>query len=48
MAKIDIIIPVYNTKRYISYCLDSVLKQDYEDYRIIVIDDKSTDGSLDL
>lgn len=45
MEKISIIIPVYNTEKYIERCLDSVLKQEYENKEIIVINDGSTDKS---
>ena len=48
MAKFDIIIPVYNAEKYIRTCLDSVLTQSFQDFRIIVIDDKSTDKSLQI
>lgn len=46
MAKIDIIVPVYNAEKYIRNCLDSVLSQSFQDFRIIVVDDKSPDRSL--
>jgi len=42
---ISIIIPVYNSVKYIKSCLDSILSQDFFDYEIILIDDGSTDGS---
>lgn len=45
MEKISIIIPVYNTEKYIEKCLDSVLEQEYENKEIIVINDGSTDNS---
>lgn len=41
---ISVIIPVHNTKKYISQCIDSVLSQTYEDIEIICID-SSTDGT---
>lgn len=47
-GKISIIIPVYNTSKYIEECLNSVIHQTYKDIEIIVIDDKSTDNSLEL
>lgn len=42
---LSIIIPVYNTERYISACLDSILEQDFTNYEILLIDDGSSDNS---
>ena len=44
--QISIIIPVYNVDKYINRCIDSILKQTYKDYEIILIDDGSKDTSL--
>ena len=48
MPKFSIIIPVYNTEKYLDKCLNSVLKQTNQDYEIIVVNDGSTDKSLDI
>lgn len=40
-----IIIPIYNVKKYLNQCIDSVLNQNYKHLEIILIDDGSTDGS---
>lgn len=48
MAKFDIIIPVYNKSSYLYKCLNSVFNQSYKDFRIIAVDDKSTDNSLEI
>lgn len=42
---ISIIIPVYNTRKYLQKCVESVLKQSYVNLQIILVDDGSTDGS---
>ncbi len=45
---IDVLIPVHNGADYIAAAIDSVRKQTFTDYGIIVIDDASTDGSADI
>lgn len=42
---ISIIVPVYNVEKYVSNCLDSLIKQTYFNIEIIIIDDGSTDNS---
>lgn len=48
MVKISVIIPVYNSAEYLAECLDSVINQTYQDMEIILVDDGSTDSSLDI
>ena len=45
MAKISIIIPVYNVEKYLQQCIDSLLSQTLSDIEIICIDDASQDAS---
>lgn len=45
---ISIIIPVYNSKKYLYKCLDSVIHQTYSKLEIICVDDESTDNSYDI
>ena len=43
--RVSIIVPVYNTKQYLSRCIDSILSQSFTDFELLLIDDGSTDGS---
>ena len=45
---VTIIIPIYNTEKYLDKCLESVRNQTYEDIEIVMIDDGSTDKSNDI
>ena len=45
MPEISVIIPVYNTEKYLSECLDSVLAQTFKDIEIICVNDGSSDNS---
>ena len=42
---ISIIVPVYNTEKYLRRCIDSVLAQTYQDFELLLIDDGSKDSS---
>ncbi|MDR3256689.1 MAG: glycosyltransferase [Endomicrobium sp.] len=46
--KVSVIIPVYNTEKYLRQCLDSVANQTLKDIEIICINDGSTDNSLQI
>lgn len=48
MKKVSIIIPVYNSEKYISKCLDSVINQTYKNIEILVINDGSKDNSINI
>ncbi len=45
---ISVIVPIYNTEFFLQECLDSIKKQRYQNLEIILIDDGSTDGSLEI
>lgn len=45
---ISVVIPIYNTSCYLRQCIESILKQTYKDFEILLIDDGSTDNSKDI
>lgn len=42
--KITVIVPVYNVKKYLRQALDSIINQSYKNYKVVIVDDGSTDG----
>lgn len=46
--KITLVVPVFNTSRYLPSCLNSIAEQTFEEFEVIVVDDVSTDDSLDI
>lgn len=48
MARIGIIIPVYNVENYVKRCIESILNQTFQDFEVVLIDDSSTDKSGDI
>lgn len=45
MPKISIIVPVYNVEKYLENCINTILKQSFTDFELLLIDDGSTDAS---
>jgi chlorobactene glucosyltransferase len=48
IPKVSVILPARNEENYIAKCLDSLLNQDYANFEIIVINDSSTDRTIDI
>lgn len=48
MVKVSVVVPVYNSERYLEQCLDSILKQTLVDIEVICVNDGSTDTSLKI
>lgn len=46
MPLISVIVPVYNAESFLHICVDSILKQTFHDFELMLIDDGSKDMSL--
>jgi hypothetical protein len=46
--KVSICIPAYNHEKYVAVCLESVLNQSFSDLEVVITDDCSTDGTVDV
>ena len=46
--KISVIVPIYNTGEYLRKCVDSLCRQTHENIEILLINDGSTDNSLEI
>lgn len=45
MVKLSVILTVYNVEKYLKRCIDSIIKQTYKDFELILVDDGSIDNS---
>ena len=43
--KLSVIVPVFNTEKFVSHCLDSLINQTHKDLEIVIVNDGSTDSS---
>lgn len=48
MPKLSIVVPVYNSEKYLKRCLDSIHKQSFTDYECILVNDGSQDNSTNI
>ena len=48
MVKVSVIVPVYNSSKYLRKCLDSLKNQTLEDIEFIIVNDYSSNNSLDI
>lgn len=48
MSFFKVIIPNYNSEKFIKKCLDSILNQTFKDFEVVIVDDMSTDNSVNL
>lgn len=48
MPKISVIVPIYNVEKYLERCVNSILNQTFSDFEVLLINDASTDRSLEV
>lgn len=48
MSRISIVLPTYNGSKYIKESIESIINQTYDDWELIIVDDCSTDGTLEI
>ncbi len=48
MPELSIIVPVFNSEKYLSECINSILSQTFTDFELILVDDGSKDSSLEI
>ncbi len=48
MIKLSVVVPIYNTEKYLKKCINSLLKQEIDDYEILLINDSSPDQSQNI
>lgn len=48
MEKLSIVVPVYNVEEFLSECIDSILRQTYKEWELILVNDGSTDSSQSI
>lgn len=46
--KISVIVPIYNSEKYLRRCFDSIFNQSFKDFELVLVDDGSTDSSIEI
>ena len=46
--KVSVVVPMYNAEKFINFCVTSILQQTFENFEVILVDDCSTDKTLDV
>lgn len=47
-SQLSVVVPIYNSDKYLCQCIDSILNQTYSEIEIILVDDGSTDTSPEI
>lgn len=45
---VTVIMPVYNVEKYVEFAIESIISQTFEDFKLLIIDDTSTDHTLEV
>lgn len=48
MKKISVVVPIYNEEKHLNRCIESILAQSFNDWELILVDDGSEDGSIEI
>ena len=48
MARISVVVPIYNVADYLPALVESLRRQDHQDFEVVLVDDESTDGSAEI
>lgn len=48
MPKLSIVLATFNAKKYITHCLNSIFDQSFQDFKVLIIDDVSTDNTVEI
>ncbi len=46
--RVSVVMPMYNVERYVGEAIESLLQQSFQDFELIIVDDASTDGSVEV